>query len=173
VAALARYFNGRNGDGHTTIDFEASGPLAGPFLNELIRLEYENIHYSHKKFARGTLTGEVPRYGGTVNRDGGLKNFGEFERAVLAMVTRVRSEAVLRDVKHCSRDEDGSPKSPKSSKHGHGDYLTAYAGAWWRARIMANLQERDSPATGNLVQSNKRGELFPEKPSLWSDNWVA
>lgn len=156
------------------IDAEANGPFIRPFRAELIRLNYGNIWASQIQDAKARRKklreGETPDYLGTKNSDGGLKNFREFARAVLEMECVVRSQLVADDAVRCGIDheKEGRPKFPGNSVHGHGDFIYAAAGAWWRLRSTVDLQARGS----DEPQSNVEWKIEDwQKEGHWADQY--
>jgi len=174
VVLLARWLAGDEGDGAVLIDFEGGGgQQAKPFAAELERMGYGNIHRSDVKHVL-TRVGEVSRYFGTCNRDGGMANFRELERAIMAMDCVVRSAQIPNEMRLFGRDQDtGQPTYPIGRRDGHGDYMQALAGAWWRARTMSSPENRVQ-----LENATKRATSRPQADpwgvtrELWSNNWV-
>lgn len=177
VCALARWLAGDEGDGWVLIDHDAIGPLSKPFCTELERLSYGNIWASkiveQKTRNRKIRAGETPDYYGTCNRDGGLANFRELSRAVMAMDAIVRSQHVADDINRCSRDPDtGKPKFAKpTAQKGHGDYAQAAAGVWWRMRQLVDLESRGGEASETMVKSKETAPWDSEDRGLWSDQY--
>jgi hypothetical protein len=172
---LARWLAGVEGDGWVLIDAEANGQFIRIFVAEMQRLAYGNLWYSQiaddKARRRRERMGEIPKYIGTVNRDKGLSNFRELARAIMAMDVLIRSERVMEDLKRCSKDDDSLPKFAKpTALTGHGDFLHAAAGAWWRMRSIVDLDSRDETATDGMVEY-KREDWVP-KTELWSDQYT-
>jgi hypothetical protein len=167
---LARWLAGQQGDGHVLIDYEANGALAKPFGAELQRMMYGNVHRSNIKFSSVPALGEVPTYMGTVNRDAGLNNFRELERAILSMELVVRSEQIVNDMRLTGKNEDdGKPSFPKGRREGHGDFLHAIGVSWWRSRSLASLENR-----ADLEDCNQRKHAVAvgwEPRQKWSDQW--
>jgi len=171
VVAIARWLAGDHGDGWVLIDFEANGPLAKPFATELLRLQYGNIHQSNVKGGSARSL-EDAKYFGTVNRDGGMANFRELERAILAMGVKIKSDRVLADMNVASKDEekDNQPKFPRGRKEGHGDYLHGIGGAWWRSKNSVTTEE----SVLELDSRHTRRIQLPwesESGQLWSNDW--
>jgi len=172
VVALCRWLAGKNGDGWVLLDFEANGPFADPFKSELRRQNYGRIHQTEHKFQKKTAHGEVSKYDGTTNRDGGLKNLRELERAIESLECTVRSPKVANDMRLCGidRDKNDQPCFPRGRRDGHGDFAQAIAGAWWRAKDFASLENRVKSSDERRASIE---QLVPadERPSLWSDDW--
>jgi hypothetical protein len=171
---------GKQGDGAVLLDFEAAGNPK-EFVAEALRLNYGNLHVSSYKYEAGGNTrknkkvlapGEInDGYYGTSNRDAGRNNFSTLQNAILLIETRVKSQRVLDDMLVTGKDEEknGQPKLPQGRKEGHGDYLYAFAGAWWRCRTVVspeNLIESD----GNILYNGDRWDATPERQS-WSAAW--
>lgn len=172
VVAICRWLGGDEGDGWVLIDFDCIGPLSASFTGELTRLHYGNIWESTisdaKTKRRKLRAGELPTYLGTACRDKGVRNFNELSRAILEMECVVRSQNVVEDMLRCSKDENDQPKFPKSGA-GHGDFLQAAAGAWWRLRSSVDLSARDGGDAENPVEY--RQEIWKPKQELWSASY--
>lgn len=172
VVQLARWLAGDNGDGWVLIDFEANGPLAKPFLAELVRLQYGNIHYSNVKGGNTGRAGEVSKYGGTINRDGGLANFRELERAIMAMETKPHDVLIANDMRLMGKDDDGMPKFPRGQACGHGDFIHGYGIAWWRARSFIDRENVISDETdSDYSRAIGHGADPWETNDRWSSGW--
>jgi hypothetical protein len=169
---LARWLADKQGDGWVVMDFEANGQQSKPFAAELLRVQYGNIHKSDIRSNTVRRLGEVPTYYGTCNRDGGLANFRELERAVLSMDCILRSSRIADDLRRCGKDEDGRP-SFAVTREGHGDFAHAAGGGWWRSRTNASLDARAEIETDNARVKQPTVELFaiPEN-RLWSSEWT-
>ena len=173
VVMIARWLGDANGDNWVLIDFESNG-VPKPFYTELTRMSYGNIHASELKSPRHKqlVEGEIPSYYGTRNGDGGKTNFNELERAIMAIETRVTSERVANDMRRTGKDNDknGQPKFSASHKDGHGDFIQAYAGAWWRARSSVS---RESMV--ELEKATRHGENHQpwdtDTNEHWSESW--
>lgn len=182
VARISRWLAGQEGDGWVTIDFDNIGPLSKSFSAELKRLGYANIWestLSDPKSRRAKLkTGEIPTYYGTTNRDKG-RNYSELARAVLAMECHIYSDRVADDMARCGRDheKDGNPKFAKAAHggKGHGDFLDAAAGAWWRMREIVDLEGLDSPVEEkeDFHLLKWKGDPWKKKGSRWSEIYAS
>lgn len=167
VVEILRWIAGPKGDGHCYLDFEANGEQAVTFINEVLRIGYGNLR--RRQYARNYKRGEETGYYGSRNRDGGLANISEFERAVRDGEIIVRSEDVVNEMRAADRDEKGKP-----TFHGlpgsHGDRLQALAIAWVFAR-----DKRDTPIeVTDPARSDPRAELknYRPKQSAWRDAWT-
>lgn len=174
VVMLARWLAGDNGDHWVLIDFEANG-LPKPFNAELVRMDYGNVWESELKSPRGKQLpdGEIPKYAGTNNGDGGMANFRELERAIMSIEVRVTSERVANDMRRAGKDveKNGQPKLPQSHKDGHGDFIQALAGAWWRAR--SSVGRESMVELGEATRHGEHRQLPWETDSneRWSTAW--
>ena len=173
VVLLARWLAGDNGDSWTLIDFEANG-MPKPFHAELVRMDYGNIHMSEFQSTRRKrlVEGEMSSFAGTRNTDGGMTNFREVARAIMAIETRVMSDRVSSDMRRCGKDLDkkGQPKFPQSHKDGHGDFMQAYAGAWWRAR--SSVGRESMIELEEAMRHDPRHQPWEAEPNArWSDSW--
>lgn len=173
VCALARWLGGPDGDAACLIDAEANGPYIKPFIGECLRQNYGNLWTSmiqdRKARRKKIQMGEIGNYYGTRNSDRGRANLLEMARAIMSMECVIRSERVADEIKHCGKDEDdGGPKFAKASaSRGHGDFVQAAAGAWWRLRSTVDLEARNDETTESSVEY-----VEPWKPqSRWSSQY--
>lgn len=170
VIRICRWLCGRNGDNWVLLDFEMNA-MSKPFVAEAERLQYRNIHFSEfKQHLTKKQKEKALRYAGTRNDDGGVASFQELQRAAVALETRIVSEKVYKDILRCDKnhDKNGQPKFPAGHRDGHGDFLHALAGAWWRAR--------DSIQDEGMVQSSVK-DYVPlnswesQGNQRWSEFW--
>lgn len=167
VVELLRWINGHKGDGHCYLDFEANGEQAVTFVNELLRIGYGNIR--RRRYARNYGNDNETGYYGTRNRDHGLANISEMERAVRDGELIVCSEDVVNEMRAADKDDKGKP-----TFHGlgdsHGDKLQALAIAWVFAR-----DKRVAPAdTTDPSKADPRAELknYRSKQTDWRSAWT-
>lgn len=167
VVAILRWLNGEQGDGHTYLDFENNGDQGTTFAKELIRLGYGNV--ARRNYAKTNLRQNEGTYLGSRNRDKGLSNLSEVERAIIAGECRIRSEYLRQELDAFIKDDNGRPKYP-SGEDGHGDRAQGFGVAWAACR-----ERRVAPK--KTVQQDARSEIMGyqesgEKAGSWADSWT-
>lgn len=173
VVAICRWLGQGDGDGAVLLDVEGNGPYK-TFIDECLRLKYGHLWRSALKFQQ-TKRGEIDTYWGTVNRDGGAQNFEEIARAILTMEVVIKSTRAVNDMRLYSKSDgsgkvkEGHPIFPRGRKDGHGDFLHALAGAWWRARLDVSPELRNSVELeeSQRLPLEKDYERFGEPNQLW------
>lgn len=171
---ICRWLAGDNGDGWVLLDFEGGGgQQAKPFAAECVRLGYARIHQSNIQ-RQNVKQGEISKYYGTKNIDKGGANFRELGRAILDMECIIYSQDVADDMRLVGRDPDNdSPTFPAGRKEGHGDFLQAAAGAWWRARSIVSLENRaDLESNKPKSDTMLAGAGLQNGRKFWSESWM-
>jgi hypothetical protein len=166
VVGILRWLNGEMGDGHTHLDFENNGDQGTTFAKEITRLGYGNV--ARRSYAKTNLRANEGTYLGSRNRDRGLANLSEVERAILSGECRILSEHLRQEFDCFVRDENGRPHYP-AGEDGHGDRAQGFGIAWAACR-----ERRVAPK--KTVEQDARSEIMgfaaePEKQGSWEDSW--
>lgn len=165
VNLILRWLNGDRGDGHTYLTFENNGDQGNAFGQETVRLGYGNV--MRRAYATVVPKGKEATYFGMRNRDGGLANLLEVERAVMAGECVVRSEYLRRELGAYDKDEKGKPLWP-SSEDGHGDRAQGFGMAWIQARdrLVEPAETKVQDARAEIM-----GEVFNISTASWGESW--
>lgn len=167
VVGILNWINGDHGDGHTHLDFENNGDQGTTFAREITRLGYGNV--ARRSYVKTNMRQNDGTYLGSRNRDRGLANLSELERAILAGECRIMSEPLRQELDAFVKDEDGRPKYP-AGEDGHGDRAQGMGIAWAAAR-----ERRVAPK--KTVEQDARSEIMPGNDvgsstrRSWSDTW--
>jgi hypothetical protein len=166
VVGVLRWLCGHKGDGYCFLDFENNGDQGTSFGNELLRLMYGNIR--ERRYNRKVPNMDRTTYLGTRNKDGGLANILEMERAILNGELIVTSAEVWEELGHFDKDADGKPVYNIVAGRGHGDRVQGLGIAWMQARDKL----LDSPAADSReTAQDEIRNIRPDDDDDWSAGW--
>jgi len=167
VVEILRWLNGELGDENCHLDFENNGDQGTTFARELQRIGYGNV--ARRNYVKTNLRQNDGTYLGTRNKDRGLANLSELERAILAGECRLLSENLRQELDAFVRDENGKPLFP-AGEDGHGDRAQGMGIAWAACR-----ERRVAPK--KTAEQNARSEIMgghedsgPKRS--WSESWT-